>query len=291
VVEEDGVLIGGAPAMVERRAALHWIHLMPFALPGTPLAVAGQHALVDRLVADALERRAQALHAVGGAWFAWRPAGPEIEPAALERLAGETRTTSTSVVDLTRGTEAAWRGLERDTRSMVRAARAGGLEVREDSGALDEAYALYQGQARAWPGHRLRPLVLLRRLLDGDPPAARLYTVRDGRGLLAAALALVGEWEWMPWWSGAHPDSRRRHAYVLLMWTLVEEAAAAGCRRLNLGGSAGVEAVAVFKHRLGAGDQRVPVRWIGPDHAGPVGRAVAALQNRLRRGRPRGAPA
>jgi hypothetical protein len=49
--------------------------------------------------------------------------------------------------------------------------------------------------------------------------------------------------------------------------------------------------VAAFKRGLGARDYRYPVRWLGSSHAGALGRGLAALQGRLRRDRPRGAPA
>src|SRR5262249_515010 len=50
-VEEGGELVGGAAAMIERRAGLHWIHSLPMVLPGAPLARPGRHADVDRAVA------------------------------------------------------------------------------------------------------------------------------------------------------------------------------------------------------------------------------------------------
>jgi hypothetical protein len=48
-------------------------------------------------------------------------------------------------------------------------------------------------------------------------PLARLFTVRDGRGLLSAVLALDHPREMMPWWSGTHPDARGREAASLLL--------------------------------------------------------------------------
>jgi hypothetical protein len=287
-VEEGGALMGGMPVVVARRAALHWIHALPFTLPCAPLATGGAHDRVDRLVAEALEARARDLRAVGGEWIVHRPAGPPIDRGALERLSGETRTTSTAVVDLSGGAAQAWRSVERGTRHEVSAARARGLSCAEEPAALDEAYGLYAAQAKQWGGHRLRPLALLERLLEGREPAARLFTVRDGGGLLAAVLTLMGRHEWMPWWSGAHPEARRRHAFALLLWSVAERAAAAGCIRLNLGGSAGRESVAAFKQALSARDEQVWMRWIAPVHAGAIGRAVAGLQARLRTGRARG---
>ena len=288
-IEEGESLVGGAPVIVERRLGLEWIRALPYTLPGSPLARAGRHAAVDRAIANALEARARETGAVGGEWVLYRPHGPQAEPAALEILSGETLTMTTAVIDLTGGAAAALRRVERRARESVANAAAPGLRCAEETGALEETYALYAAQARHWPGHRPRSLALLRRLIEGNPPAARLFTVRDARGLLSGALALVGEHEWMPWWSGSHPDARRRHAFTSLMWDVAERAAAAGATRFNLGASAGRDAVATFKKALGARDHLVTIRWIGADHAGPWGRVVAALQSRLRAGRWRGA--
>jgi hypothetical protein len=76
-----------------------------------------------------------------------------------------------------------------------------------------------------------------------------------------------------------------------LVWSVAESAARAGARRFNLGADAGRESVAAFKKSLGTRSLPVSVRWIGSDHAGFVGQAVAALQSRWRAGRWRGAPA
>lgn len=288
-VERAGELLGGAPVVIERRAALHWIHAMPFLLSGAPLARPGAHAEVDARVAEALDARARDLRAVGGEWVLDRPGDPE-PFAALERVPGETRFVESSWIELATGLEAAWRAVGAGTRRAIARARAQGLAIHEEPEALEEAYALYAAQARGWAGHRLRPLELLRRLLRGSAPAGRLLTVRDARGLLAAVLVLVARREWMAWWSGSHPEARRqRGAFALLEWSVAERAALAGAARLNLGGSAGRPDVAQFKRRLGARVRRHPVRWIAPAYAGGLGRLVAAVQSRVRATRARGA--
>jgi hypothetical protein len=95
----------------------------------------------------------------------------------------------------------------------------------------------------------------------------------------------------MPWWSGTHPDARGREAATLLLGSVVEWAAGAGRARVNLGGSAGLPALAAFKRALGARTELHPVRWLDARHATPAGRALAAVQAALRRGRARGAAA
>ena len=300
VVERDRRLLGGAMVVCERRAGLHWLHGMPFLLSGAPLACPGAHAEVDREVAALLAARARQLRVVGGEWVGYRPTGAPLDPACLEAIPGETRVVETAIVDLTEGLEAAWRRIERHTRQELAHARRSGIEVTEGAQALEEAYALYCRQAREWSGHRPLPLELSRRLLatsgavDGiqaEEPIARLFAARDARGLLASALVTCGTREVMPWWSGSHPDARRRHAFALLLWSVVEWAAARGCTRVNLGASAGQGAVEEFKQTLGARGYRFPVRWFSDAHAPWPGRLAAWLQGRLWRGRARGEPA
>jgi CelD/BcsL family acetyltransferase involved in cellulose biosynthesis len=181
--------------------------------------------------------------------------------------------------------------MERRTRQELAAAARRGLRVAEEPEALQAAYALYRGQSRSWAGHGAVSLELSERLLDPGGvggPAARLFTVRDGRGLLSAALVLVGGREAMPWWSGTHPEGRRADAFALLMWSVVEWAAAHGALRVNLGASAGRSGVDAFKRSLGARSYRYPVCWFDARHASALGRLVARAQERRRRGRLRG---
>ncbi len=292
-VEEDDTLIGGAPVMVERRGGFHWLHAMPFLLGGAPLARPGAHARVDRAVAATLEACARDLAAVGSQWVLYRPQGPEPAAAALALVSGETRVAESAILDLESGLEAAWGRADRDARHAIGQARRRGLRAAEEPEALEEAYALYAGQARAWRAHRPRPLELWRRLLDADAgePAARLFTVRDGRGLLAVVLTLIHPREALAWLSGTHPAGRPGHAFPLLLWSVAEWAKDAGCTRLNLGASAGRRDLMSFKDDLGARVHRYPVRWIGAAHAGWLGRRVAALQAWQRRRRRGGDPA
>jgi len=290
-VEREETLIGGCAVVVERRGGLHWIHALPFLLPGAPLARPGQHRAVDLAVAQALNERARELRAVGGEWAIHRACGPDMDPEALARVGGETRMLETTMIGLDRGLEPAWRAMTRDLRTQIRRVRGLGLTFQEEPAALREAYALHRTQARAWPGHQPLPLELSHRLLaSGEPPPARLFTVRDGRGVLSATLALVHSHEVFLWWSGTHPDGRRLHAFPLLLWSVAEWAAAAGCSRVNLGGSGVSEALATFKHQFKASSCSYPVRWLDARHAGPLGRWVAAVQRVRRRGRTIGNP-
>jgi hypothetical protein len=290
-LRDAGSLVGGAPVVLERRAGFTWIHAMPFLLSGTPLARAGGHERVDAAVASGLAALARRRHAVGGEWTLARPSGHLPPAAVVDRVPGETRTMEGAVVDLAAGVDRIWRGVDRKTRQAIAIARDSGLAFAEEPAALDEAYALHLAQSRRFRGHRPRPLGLSRRLLaaaDAWGPVARLFTVRDAHGLLTATLALDGPHETLAWWSGSHAAARARHAFAFLLWSIAEWAAVAGRRRLNLGASAGRDPVASFKRSLGARAVPLWVRWVDASAAPPAGRWVAAVQRRMRRGRPLG---
>lgn len=290
VVERDGRAIGGAPLVVERRGGLHWLHALPMLLPGAPVALPGEHARVDAEVAEAIAALARELGVVGGEWALWRPEGPPVDPGSLALLGGETRLLDASVVRLAQGLEVARARIDRKHRQEMRRARERGLAFAEEPAALEGCYALHAAQGARWRGHRALPLALSRRLLAAGAarPVARLFTLRLAGELLSGALALDGPHETFVWWSGTHPAGRRLHAFPLLLWNVVEWAAAAGRTRVNLGASTGLEQVAAFKQSLGAEEVRYPVQWLDARHAPAPARAVAWAQARLRRGRPRG---
>jgi len=286
-IESGGRLIGGMPVASERRGGLHWIHAMPWVLPGAPLARPGGHGAADAVAAAALAGLQRRSRAVGGVWSLYRPAGPPVAAEALERPGGETRWVEAALIEIAGGTEAAWRRIDRKTRQSLAHARAT-LSFAESPESVAEAWTLHVRQSRGWAGHRPLPLELARRLLaatgaDGAP-CARLFTVRDRGGLLSAVLALDDPNECFLWWSGTHPEGRARQAFGVLAWSVLEWAAAAGRRRLNLGASPGLEAVASFKSSLGGEPFRYPVRCLDARHATWPGRALAAL--RRRRGGP-----
>lgn len=283
---EHGALVGGAPVIVSRRGPLRWLHALPWLLPAPPLARPGAHARVDAALCDAFATLAREQRVVGGTWSFYRPQGPSAEDAALARVPGETLRVEAALVRLGGGSEAAAAAMSRKQRQALQHARERGLAFAEDAGALEEAYALHLAQSRHWPGHRPLPLELSRRLLSASAaeaePVARLFTLRSARGLLSATLALDGPHETFAWWSGTHPEGRRSQAFVLLLWSLAEWAAARGRARLNLGASTGLPPVASFKQALGAERFPYPVRQLDARHAAWPARAAAAFQARLR---------
>ena len=292
-VEDERGLAGGAPVAIERRAGLRWLHALPYALSGAPLAREGMHRVVDDAVAVALAGLQRELELVGGDWTLYRPVGPEVAAETLERAPGETRAVEIARIDLEGGVDAMLRRLDRDARYELRRARSRGLTFVEDPAALEAAYALHLAQSRRWSGYRPLPLELSRRLLA--PPAGppgRLFTVRGPRGdLLGAVLFLDHARELFAWWSGARHEGRASHVMPCLFWSAAEWAARSGRARLNLGGHLGIGSLAAWKHALGAAPHTYRMRWLDASRATSVGRMVAALQQRARRARFRGVPA
>jgi CelD/BcsL family acetyltransferase involved in cellulose biosynthesis len=293
VVEEDGAPIGGGPVIVQRRGGLHWLHVLPHMLPGAPVALAGRHAAVDEVFAQALAVEAAERRVVGGAWSLYRCPGPVVDERAFAQVPGETRWVETSIHELGRGLEAIRRAMDRKQRNALLSRRLVALAFAEAPDRLEEAYALHVAQGRRWPGFRPLPLELMRRLLaaGGERPVARLFTLSDAAGVVSAAFTLDGSHETFVWWTGTHPEGRRLGASALAFWRVADWAAASGRARVNLGASTGLDGVASFKHGLGAIPFRYPVRWLDARHAPWQGRVAGWLQERVRRGRPRGASA
>jgi len=290
-IEADGTLAGGMPVLVGRRAGFPVLHALPFMLPGTPLARADAHAAVDAAAGAGLGSLQRESRAMSGAWTLYRPGGPPVSQSALEPVTGETRWFEAALVDLADGLEAAWARVDRKSRQEIRQAGER-LVCAQEPDAIEEAYALHVAQSRAWRTHRPLPLELSRRLLedagDGLGPVARLFTARRCGALVCATLVLDHPREAMPWWSGADPEARRLHASSCLLWSVVEWAHGAGRARVNLGASGDLDSVSAFKDSLGARMERYPVRWLDAASASAPGRALAALQQRVRVGRARG---
>lgn len=289
-LEEGGVLVGGLPVIELRRGPFRWLHALPLMLPAPPIARPGRHAALDPLAANAVADLARELSVVGGAWSWYRPGGPATDPGVLARVPGETRFVGAAVVELGQGLDAALARVGRKERGALRRARLRALAFSDDPASLEPAYALHVAQSREWDGHRPLPLEFSRRLLaaGADPALARVFSLADTRGVVSAALALDGPHETFVWWSGTHPQGRALGAFTLLLWRIVEWAAARGRARVNLGASAGLAGVSSFKRSLGVEAVRYPVRWLDATYAGAAGRAVARLQARAGRGRARG---
>lgn len=288
-IELAGELSGFAPVVIERRAGAEWLHALPMMLSAAPVARTGMHGVVDAAIGAAIASRVRESGLVGGEWACYRPSGPPVSEGALDRVPGETRWIEAATIPLEGGVDGAMRRIERKARQTLQHALMRPLRFAEAPDLLEQAYALHLAQRSLWGAARAMPLELSRRLLAGDPPLARLFAVRDARGLLAATFVLDGPNETFLWWSGTHPDGRRSQAFTRLVWGIVEWAAERRRARVDLGASTGLTLVAEFKRSLGAVSIRYPVRWFAAGRSGGMTHLLARVQDRVRRGRPRGA--
>jgi hypothetical protein len=288
---EAGALVAGAPLVISRRGPFRWLHARPWLLPAAPLARPGGHEAADASLASAFAALACEHRVVGGEWSLYRPDGPAPAEAVLEHLPGETRWFEAALLRLDHGLEPLRARMSRKQRQALEHARARDFAFADEPDALDEAHALHLSQSHGWGRHAPLPIELSRRLLHagGPEPVARLFTLRSRHGLVSATLALDSRHETFVWWSGTHAEGRRGQAFAYLLWCVCEWSAARGRRRLNLGASTGLPHVAAFKGALGAEAFRYPVRRLDARAAGWPGRAIAALQRAVRRGRPQGA--
>ena len=285
VVEEGRALLGGVPVMVLERGGLRWIHVLPWALPGAPLARDGAHARVDRAVAEAIAALQREPGTVGGGWTPLRAEGPAVEAEAIACVAGESRALETTLIPCAQEPG-------RSLRFELRAAHAEGLAFREEPEGLETVVALHRRQARDWDASGAVPFELSRRLLAAagaaGEPVARLFTVRDARRVLAGVFCLDHPREILAWWSGARDEARARHAGPFLYGSLLAWGRARGRERLNMGGSGRLEGALAFKRHLGGRSVRYAMRWLAPAPGTALSGAVAALQRVARRRRFRG---
>ena len=287
VHEAGGRVVAGVPLVLSHRGPFHWLHALPWLLPAPPLAAPGGHAAADAALAGAFAELARARRAVGGEWSFYRPEGPAPAEAALACVPGETRWVEAGLLRLGDGLDAIRARMSRKQRQALEQARDRGYAFADEPLALAEAYALHLSQSHAWRGYRPLPIELSRHLLaaGGDPPVARLFTMRSRGELLSATLALDSARETFVWWSGTHPEGRRGHAFAALLWSVASWAAARGRMRFNLGQSTGLPHVAAFKEALGAEAFRYPIRLLDASAAPWPGRAMAAMQRAWRRRR------
>ena len=252
-VRRGGRLAGAVPLWITRRLGLTRVSSMPFGTYGGPLLDAADpdppavRAALGRALAAWLERERVVAGEVTHAPLAIG-ARPD---SAWEGLAHTVTGGQAHIVDLSAGTVTILDGLRRQTRWGLRHAQRAGVKVGERPELLDEIHALYVTQAIAWPGHQPYPLAFLRALLEHPSRFARLYVASRHGQPEAGILALSGGGETFLWWSGAAPASRESLSYPYLIVSILEQEAASGQKRLNLGGSGGRERLHRFKHSLG----------------------------------------
>jgi hypothetical protein len=158
----------------------------------------------------------------------------------------------TSVVYLDPGLQADDRFTKKGRLKVARAQRAGGVTR---AGSLDPEpfLRLYQRASEGWgvryPESLLRSLAKERRLT--------FYDIELDGAVHASAAALVGKRHWLYWLGAQSERGRETELGYLAVAALLTSAHSGGTAAVNLGASAGLPGLALFKRRFGAVD--VPV--------------------------------
>jgi GNAT acetyltransferase-like protein len=158
----------------------------------------------------------------------------------------------TSVVYLEASRPADARLTKKGRQAVARAERAGGI-ARTGSADLKPFLSLYENASKDWSSSY--PADVLRHLAEGG--RLRLFDAELDGAVQASAAALIGDRHWMYWLAAQSEAARAAELGYLTLSALIGDAHSSGAQAVNLGASAGLPGVALFKRRFGAID--VPV--------------------------------
>jgi hypothetical protein len=147
----------------------------------------------------------------------------------------------TYVVDLTRGVDAVFNSLSRDYKRILRKTQALDdmeLFVDTDGSHLDAFHKLYVSIYAGKHGFIPHGKRLFRAIFRHFPPgAARIYLAKVKGEYAGAMFTFWTHHEVYYGWSAVLPDSAH-HPTHFLLWKIIQDAAAEGCRRFNMGEAA-----------------------------------------------------
>lgn len=225
--------------------------------PGDRRAVL-QFALAEL---DSLARRRRALHVT----VTLPPLAPAYCPLGgvrvnpLPAVGFDPRTSATWVIDLRADEDALFRGIQKGTRSQIKAAERNGVTVRSASNATDLASYLAMHRATyVRSGATPHPAAFFETIADRlvrRGLAELLIAERDGVPL---AGAFIGRYKGgANYWTGAgSEEGRRLSAGDLLQWEAIRRARADGCvfydsGEASVGGAGKDRAISNFKRKFG----------------------------------------
>ncbi len=268
--------LAGWCGLVRRRGPLETVELQYAGLSGAPLLARdldpGDRAAVLAALATAWTRRVLASRRRVRSVVSLPPPWDAELAGPLRRAGFRRREEATAAFDLTPGLDRVEREQFRKNRRNERnrsLRRGATVAATTDPAVLEPFLAVYRRSARRW-GVTPPPAGLLADLLAAGAGRVFLTVARHGDTFLGAHF-LLQEGETAIAWLGAtvddHPDL---FPATLLVWGDLQEAAARGCRILDLGGHGGQEGVARFKRMLGAAEvprglwvrERWPVNWL-----------------------------
>jgi len=163
------------------------------------------------------------------------------------------------VRDLPQSPEALWASLDRKVRNQVRKAQKEGLTVRVGGvESVDEFYSVFARNMRdlGTPVYAKRLFV---QVLQRMPERTSVAIVSHGGVPAAAAITIRFRDTVLVPWASSRREFRHLCPNMLLYWTMLEHAVAAGARRFDFGRSSPDSGPHQFKLQWGA--EQAPLTW------------------------------
>jgi serine/alanine adding enzyme len=150
------------------------------------------------------------------------------------------------------GERTMWEGLDRKVRNQIRKAEKSGLTAHVGGEELlDEFYQVFSENMRDL-GTPVMSRTFFREVLRQFPRRTRVFLLRHGEDPVAASLTYTyRETAEVPWASSLR-SHRSSAPNMLLYWTMLRHASAAGCRVFDFGRSTPDEGTYHFKRQWGA---------------------------------------
>lgn len=184
------------------------------------------------------------------------PSGPRVNP--LRSLGFEDRSSQTWMVDLTADEETIYAGIQKGTRSQIRAAQREGVSVRSGRGPEDvAAYVRLHRETYERSGARPHPAAYFEAIGATLVPAGLAeLLVAELDGVAVAAAFIATDKGGTAYWTGANSvDARRLFAGDLLQWEAIRRARTLGCELYDCGeadfGDGKARAISDFKRKFG----------------------------------------
>jgi len=171
----------------------------------------------------------------------------------LSGLPGNTNE-STFIIDLSRGRDAVWEGMEKDSgRKLVKRAAERGVDVREATSSRDiEAYWKMLNAFRSYKGFQPTPIGYTTQLLACLPGVAKLFVAeKDGRMLAGQIITAYGGY--VVEWGLCRDPLLREPLYPqeLLKWRILEWCMDTGQRWYDFSGTGATEGIKKWKAKFG----------------------------------------
>ena len=268
VAREGGRLLGLLPFAESRRFGLVHRQSLPFGTYGGPaLAPEADYTLAARLCDHFLASGGGAVQRLS----LILPPGSEWAGASTA-----TRELRTQVLDLSPGWETIFaESFRKEKRRQARKALREGVVVARSVEPADVAdyYPIYLEHARRWSLAEVTPLEHLQ-YLAADQEGVRFWVARHRGEIVGAHFNLHFRGDVIAWHGTASVAHRHLAPSVLLYAMNLEEAASAGERRFNFGGSDANDPLYEFKSAFGA----QPVDYPLYRRAGAIYRALGRLR-------------